>query len=297
MAQKESTSAFKKNIVEKIDDINMILDKHNIFINIGEKPNTIMLTIIREQSESGNNDFEGDLVFNINNIQFANSFPFNSKPFLHYATVLRDGKRIKKHNEPWIGKKTNGQEKNHTMHIDDIQNFFYGRDPTSGNAIELVNHMGNATRMLADGFIRMVKELESSNILDEMARKAGVDIATNPYQVLTNHLKRKTRSVIAGKSNNNRIDNREERKRNQNSGAVKVAETTELVPREGRIIPSEFASAALGKERGLGHYIGNFIKGGKKRRRKKKSRRKRKSKKHNKRKTLKGKKKRRSRKR
>ena len=183
------------------------------------------------------------------------------------------------------------------MHIDDIQNFFYGSDPSSGNAIELVNHMGNATRMLADGFIRMVKELESSNILDEMARKAGVDIATNPYQVLTNHLKRKTRSVIAGKSNNNRIDNRQERKRNQNSGAVKVAETTELVPREGRIIPSEFASAALGKERWLGHYIGNFIKGGKKRRRKKKSRRKRKSKKHNKRKTLKGKKKRRSRKR
>jgi len=296
MAQKESTSAFKKNIVEKIDDINMILDKHNIFINIGEKPNTIMLTIIREQSESGNNDFEGDLVFNINNIQFANSFPFNSKPFLHYATVLRDGKRIKKHDEPWVGKKTNGQEIDHTMHIDDIQHFFYGRDPTGRNAIELVNHMGNATRMLADGFIRMVRELESSNILDEMARKAGVDIATNPYQVLTNHLKRKTRSVIAGKSNNNRIRNMQERKRNQNSGGVKIAETTKLVPREGQIIPSEYASAVLGRER-FRSYIGQFIKGGKKRRRKKKSRRKRKSKKYNKRKTLKGKKKRRSRKR
>lgn len=293
MAQKESTSAFKKNIVEKIDDINMILDKHNIFINIGEKPNTIMLTIFREQSEIGNNDFEGDLVFNINNIQFANSFPFNSKPFLHYATVSRDYKRIKKHNEPWVGKKTNGQEIDHTMHIDDIQNFFYGKDPTSGNAIELVNHMGNATRMLADGFIRMVRELESSNILDEMARKAGVDIATNPYQVLTNHLKR---SVISGKSNNNRIRNMQERKRNQNSGSAKVAKTTDLVPRRGQIIPN-MASAVLGKERLLGRYIGRFVKGGKKRRRKKKSRRKRKSKKHNKRKTLKGKKKRRSRKR
>ena len=297
MAQKESSTSFKKYIGKKIADINDILDKHNIFIDLAEKPNTIMLTIIREQSEVGNNEFDGDIVFNINNIKFANTFPFNSKPFLHYATVLRNGKLIKKQNEPWTGKKSNGVEVDHTIDIDDIQDFFYGRDPVNRNAKDLIHDIKNATRMLADGFIIMVKELESRNILDEMARQAGIDIAANPYQVLANHLKRK--AVMADQTNNNRIQNMQERKQNQNSGVAKVAKTTDLVPRDGRIIPS-MVSAVLDKDRMLGRYIGQFggmNSGGKKRRRKKKSRRKRKSKKNNKRKTLKGKKKRRSRKR
>lgn len=297
MAQKESSTSFKKYIGKKIADINDILDKHNIFIDLAEKPNTIMLTIIREQSEVGNNEFDGDIVFNINNIKFANTFPFNSKPFLHYATVLRNGKLIKKQNEPWTGKKSNGVEVDHTIDIDDIQDFFYGRDPVNRNAKDLIHDIKNATRMLADGFIIMVKELESRNILDEMARQAGIDIAANPYQVLANHLKRK--AVMADQTNNNRIQNMLERKQNQNSGVAKVAKTSDLVPRDGRIIPS-MSSAALDKHRMLGRYIGQFggmNSGGKKRRRKKKSRRKRKSKKNNKRKTLKGKKKRRSRKR
>ena len=90
--------------------------------------------------------------------------------------------------------------------------------------------MGNATRMLADGFIRMVRELESSNILDEMARKAGVDIATNPYQVLTNHLKRS--AVISG-SNQIIIEFVICKKESETKIQVsaKVAKTTDLVPR------------------------------------------------------------------
>jgi hypothetical protein len=297
MAQKKSSVAFEKYIVKNIDDINEILDKHNIFIDVAEKPNTIMLTIIRDQSGPRSNEFDGDIVFNINNINFSNTFPFNSKPFLHYSTVLRNGKLIKKQNEPWIGKKSNGVEVDYTIDIDDIQDFFYGRDPVNRNAKDLMHNLKNATIMLADGFIIMVKELESRNILDEMARQAGVDITVNPYQVLTNHLKRK--ALMTGQSNNIRIQKMQERKQNQNSDAAKVAKTTDLVPPDGQIIANK-GSAVLDKDLDLGRYIGQFggmNSGGKKRRRKKKSRRKRKSKKNNKRKTLKGKKKRRSRKR